>query len=252
MLGKLTWAAIPFDQPIPLLAGAVVLVAILAVLVWVVVKGHLPYLWEEWITSVDHKRIGVMYTSWPGDAAARLFRRHHDADAAGGRVSFARLPAAGTLQPDFFRARHHHDLFRRDAVRDRADEFGGAAATGRARRRVPDAQFGRLLADRDRRAAGQCFAGRRRVRAHRLAALSAAVGTDLFARRRRRLLSVVAADFRRRHPGRRHQPRHDRAEDPHQGHDLSCACRCSAGPRWPSNLLDHRGVPDPDRDTWRC
>jgi len=62
MLGKLSWAAIPFDQPIPLLAGAVVLVAILAVLVWVVVKGHLPYLWEEWITSVDHKRIGVMYT----------------------------------------------------------------------------------------------------------------------------------------------------------------------------------------------
>jgi cytochrome o ubiquinol oxidase subunit 1 len=62
MLGKLTWAAIPFDQPIPLVAGAVVLVAILAVLVWVVVKGHLPYLWDEWITSVDHKRIGVMYT----------------------------------------------------------------------------------------------------------------------------------------------------------------------------------------------
>ena len=46
MLGKLTWAAIPFDQPIPLVAGAVVLVAILAVLVWVVVKGHLPYLWR--------------------------------------------------------------------------------------------------------------------------------------------------------------------------------------------------------------
>jgi len=62
LMGKLTWAAIPFDQPIPLLAGGVVLVAILAVLVWVVVKGHLPYLWEEWITSVDHKRIGVMYT----------------------------------------------------------------------------------------------------------------------------------------------------------------------------------------------
>src|SRR6201992_2652578 len=61
MLGKLTWAAIPFDQPIPLVAGGVVLVAILAVLVWVVVKGHLPYLWSEWITSLDHKRIGVIY-----------------------------------------------------------------------------------------------------------------------------------------------------------------------------------------------
>jgi cytochrome o ubiquinol oxidase subunit I len=61
MLGKLDWSAIPFDQPIPLIAGAVVLVGILAVLAWVVVKGHLPYLWHEWITSVDHKRIGVMY-----------------------------------------------------------------------------------------------------------------------------------------------------------------------------------------------
>src|SRR6476661_1523009 len=61
MLGKLDWSAIPFDQPIPLIAGAVVLVAILAVLTWVVVKGHLPYLWSEWITSVDHKRIGAMY-----------------------------------------------------------------------------------------------------------------------------------------------------------------------------------------------
>src|ERR687883_268196 len=61
MLGKLDWSAIPFGQPIPLAAGAVVLVAILAVLAWVVIKGHLPYLWHEWITSVDHKRIGVMY-----------------------------------------------------------------------------------------------------------------------------------------------------------------------------------------------
>ncbi|HEX3348396.1 MAG TPA: cytochrome o ubiquinol oxidase subunit I [Acetobacteraceae bacterium] len=61
MLGKLTWAAIPFDQPIPLLAGAIVFAALLAVIVWIIVKGHLPYLWNEWITSVDHKRIGVMY-----------------------------------------------------------------------------------------------------------------------------------------------------------------------------------------------
>jgi cytochrome o ubiquinol oxidase subunit 1 len=62
MLGKLTWAAIPFDQPIPMIASGVVALAILAILGWVVIKGHLPYLWREWITSVDHKRIGVMYT----------------------------------------------------------------------------------------------------------------------------------------------------------------------------------------------
>jgi cytochrome o ubiquinol oxidase subunit 1 len=62
MLGKLTWAAIPLEQPIPMIASAVVAFGILAILGWVVVKGHLPYLWREWITSVDHKRIGVMYT----------------------------------------------------------------------------------------------------------------------------------------------------------------------------------------------
>ncbi|MEH2470724.1 cytochrome o ubiquinol oxidase subunit 1 [Nitrobacteraceae bacterium AZCC 2161] len=62
MLGNLTWDAIPFDQPIPMISSGVVVLAILAVLGWVVIKGHLPYLWREWITSVDHKRIGVMYT----------------------------------------------------------------------------------------------------------------------------------------------------------------------------------------------
>jgi cytochrome o ubiquinol oxidase subunit I len=62
MLGKLTWSAIPFDQPIPLAAGATVGLVIAGVLGWVILAGHLPYLWREWITSVDHKRIGVMYT----------------------------------------------------------------------------------------------------------------------------------------------------------------------------------------------
>src|SRR5580704_6944023 len=61
MLGKLTWDAIPWDQPIPLAAGAVVALVLLAVLAWIVLSGHMPYLWREWITSVDHKRIGVMY-----------------------------------------------------------------------------------------------------------------------------------------------------------------------------------------------
>jgi cytochrome o ubiquinol oxidase subunit 1 len=62
MLGKLTWDAIPFDQPIPLFAAAVVGIAIICVLAWVTLKGWMPYLWREWITSVDHKRIGIMYT----------------------------------------------------------------------------------------------------------------------------------------------------------------------------------------------
>jgi cytochrome o ubiquinol oxidase subunit 1 len=61
MLGKLSWSAIPFNQPLPMIASGVVALAILAVLAWIVLSGRLPYLWREWITSVDHKRIGVMY-----------------------------------------------------------------------------------------------------------------------------------------------------------------------------------------------
>ncbi|WP_426437243.1 cytochrome o ubiquinol oxidase subunit I [Bradyrhizobium genosp. P] len=61
MLGNLTWAAIPFDQPIALITGGVVAMGIVAILALITLKGWLPYLWREWITSVDHKRIGIMY-----------------------------------------------------------------------------------------------------------------------------------------------------------------------------------------------
>ena len=62
MFGKLSLAAIPLDQPIPMIASCIVGLVILGVLGWVAAKGYVPYLWKEWICSVDHKRIGVMYT----------------------------------------------------------------------------------------------------------------------------------------------------------------------------------------------
>jgi cytochrome o ubiquinol oxidase subunit 1 len=61
MLGKLSWDAIPFNEPIPLATSMILAVIITGLLSWITVKGHWPYLWREWITSVDHKRIGVMY-----------------------------------------------------------------------------------------------------------------------------------------------------------------------------------------------
>ena len=62
LLGRLGWGALPLDQPIPMITSAAVAAAILAVLAWVVIRGRFPYLWREWLTSVDHKHIGVMYT----------------------------------------------------------------------------------------------------------------------------------------------------------------------------------------------
>ena len=61
MFGKLIWSAIPFSQPIPLIASLVLVLIILGVLALITLKRWWGYLWREWITSVDHKRIGIMY-----------------------------------------------------------------------------------------------------------------------------------------------------------------------------------------------
>ena len=102
MSGKLTWSAVPWDQPIALLAGLVVVVALLAVLVWVIVRGHLPYLWHEWITSVDHKRIGVMYIVL---AMLMLFRGFIDAVMMRAQQAIA-FQSAGYLPPE-----HYNQIF---------------------------------------------------------------------------------------------------------------------------------------------
>jgi cytochrome o ubiquinol oxidase subunit 1 len=98
MFGKLTWDAIPWSQPIPLVAGAVVVLAVLAILVWVVLKGYLPYLWREWITSVDHKRIGVMYTLL---GVVMLLRGFIDAIMMRSQQAIA-FRAAGYLPPEHY------------------------------------------------------------------------------------------------------------------------------------------------------
>ena len=98
MLGKLTWAAVPFDQPIPLIAGAVVFAMLAAVLVYIALKGWVPYLWQEWITSVDHKRIGVMYVLL---AAVMLLRGFIDAIMMRSQQALA-FRSEGYLPPEHY------------------------------------------------------------------------------------------------------------------------------------------------------
>jgi cytochrome o ubiquinol oxidase subunit 1 len=61
IFGKLSWSAIPFQEPIPLITSIVVIIALAAVAFWVTRIKAWPYLWHEYITSTDHKRIGSMY-----------------------------------------------------------------------------------------------------------------------------------------------------------------------------------------------
>jgi cytochrome o ubiquinol oxidase subunit I len=99
LLGKLSWDAIPLDQPIPLFASALMIVAVLLVLGWITVKGRWPYLWREWLTSVDHKRIGVMYITL---ALVMLLRGFTDAIMMRSQQAVAVGAAQGYLPPEHY------------------------------------------------------------------------------------------------------------------------------------------------------
>ena len=61
MFGKLSWDAIPLDEPIIMYTLAVVGLIGIGGVGAITYKRKWTYLWKEWFTSVDHKRIGVMY-----------------------------------------------------------------------------------------------------------------------------------------------------------------------------------------------
>ncbi|HEX2019807.1 MAG TPA: cytochrome o ubiquinol oxidase subunit I [Aurantimonas sp.] len=61
VFGRLTWESFPFHEPILLTTFIVVSLLGLGI-VGAVTKYRLwGYLWSEWFTSVDHKKIGIMY-----------------------------------------------------------------------------------------------------------------------------------------------------------------------------------------------
>jgi cytochrome o ubiquinol oxidase subunit 1 len=103
MLGKLSWSAIPFNEPLPLISGAVVGAVIIATLAVVTLKGWWPYLWREWLTSVDHKRIGVMYVTL---GLVMLLRGFSDAIMMRLDQALAIGAAHGYLPPD-----HYNQVF---------------------------------------------------------------------------------------------------------------------------------------------
>jgi cytochrome o ubiquinol oxidase subunit I len=99
MLGKLSWHAFPFDQPIPMAASLLIVVGMLATLSLVTWKGWWPYLWREWLTSVDHKRIGIMYVLL---ALVLLLRGFIDAIMMRSQLAIAAGSAQGYLPPEHY------------------------------------------------------------------------------------------------------------------------------------------------------
>lgn len=100
IFGKLSWDAIPFHEPIILATFAVA--ALIGGVIFAAVTYHRlwGYIWSEWITSVDHKKIGIMYmilglVMFVRGFADAVLMRTHQAMAASG--------AEGYLPP------HHYD-----------------------------------------------------------------------------------------------------------------------------------------------
>src|SRR6266536_1449915 len=99
LLGKLSLSAIPLDQPIIMGATAFMVLLVGGILGWVTLKGYWSYLWREWLTSVDHKRIGVMYIVL---AMLMLLRGFSDAIMMRTQQAVAAGAAQGYLPPEHF------------------------------------------------------------------------------------------------------------------------------------------------------
>jgi cytochrome o ubiquinol oxidase subunit 1 len=100
ILGRLSWDALPLHEPILLATFAGVAlggVAVLGLLTYFRLWGPL---WKDWITTVDHKRIGIMYIIL---AIVMLLRGFADALMMRGQQAIAFGENHGYLPP------HHYD-----------------------------------------------------------------------------------------------------------------------------------------------
>ncbi|WP_030539445.1 cytochrome o ubiquinol oxidase subunit I [Sphingobium sp. DC-2] len=61
IFGRLTWESFPVHEPILLTTFVVVLLLGLGIIGAVTRYRLWGYLWKEWFTTVDHKKIGIMY-----------------------------------------------------------------------------------------------------------------------------------------------------------------------------------------------
>jgi cytochrome o ubiquinol oxidase subunit I len=98
MFGRLTIDALPLYSWVAVGGAAVTVGGALLVAIVVTWLGAWRYLWTEWLTSVDHKRIGVMYIVL---ALIMLLRGFVDAIMMRAQQAFA-LNSGGYLPPEHF------------------------------------------------------------------------------------------------------------------------------------------------------
>lgn len=102
MLGKLSIKDIPYHEPIIVNIFLVLTVIIFTLIFYISYKRRWVYLWKEWLTSLDHKKIGIMYIIV---SFLMLFRGF--ADAIMMRAQQAITSAGGT---GFLSAQHYDQI----------------------------------------------------------------------------------------------------------------------------------------------
>jgi len=99
MFGKLSLDAVPFHEPIVMITLAMIAIGGVAVLGLVTYFKKWTYLWTEWLTSVDHKKIGVMYIII---AMVMLLRGFSDAIMMRSQQALAVEGSPGYLPPEHY------------------------------------------------------------------------------------------------------------------------------------------------------
>ncbi len=90
LFGKLSWDVIPYYEPLLVMTFIGVVIGAGAVLGLITYKKLWGYLWREWFTSIDHKKIGIMYIIlglvmlMRGFADALMMRAHQSMTSSGG------------------------------------------------------------------------------------------------------------------------------------------------------------------------
>ncbi|MCW4630349.1 MULTISPECIES: cytochrome o ubiquinol oxidase subunit I [Marinomonas] len=100
ILGKLSLDAIPFHEPILIVTFCVVALGALTLAFLLLKYNLLGTLWRDWITSIDHKRLGVMYIVL---ALIMLLRGFADAVMMRLQLALSTNGGDGYLPP------HHYD-----------------------------------------------------------------------------------------------------------------------------------------------
>ena len=98
LFGQLSFKALPFYSAIATFAASLVVVGAIGTFSLITYLGKWRYLWTEWFTSVDHKKIGIMYV-----VIALVMLSRAVIEASMMRVQQAlSLNAPGYLPPDHF------------------------------------------------------------------------------------------------------------------------------------------------------